>query len=130
MILDGRIAKFASPVTSSPTFDFVENTPGTYNVYVGVTDSKGLGGFGDLPSFIVVSTSPIPTPTPWPTPTISPTLSPALTPAPTPTPTITDSFMGNNAALLGAIVIVAVVAIGAGLIVYFRKRKRVIDKQQ
>jgi hypothetical protein len=38
--------------------------------------------------------------------------------------------MGNNAALLGAIVIVAVVAIGAGLIVYFRKRKRVIDKQQ
>jgi nitrous oxidase accessory protein NosD len=55
--------------------------------------------------------------------TLSPTPIPTLTPAPTPTPTITGSFMGNNATLLGAILIVNVVAIGAGLIVYFKKRK-------
>jgi len=42
-------------------------------------------------------------------------------PTPTPAPT---TVPGNNATLLGAIVIVAVVAIGAGLIVYFKKKSR------
>jgi hypothetical protein len=41
----------------------------------------------------------------------------------TPTPTIIGSFTANNSTFLGAIVIVAVVAIGAGLLVYFKKRK-------
>ena len=60
---------------------------------------------------------------PTPAPTASPSPSPTLTPAPTPTPTITGSFTANNATLLGAIIIVAAIAIGAGLLVYFKKRK-------
>jgi uncharacterized protein HemX len=37
--------------------------------------------------------------------------------------------VGNNAALLGAILIVAVIAIGVGLLVYFKKRKRHIIQE-
>jgi hypothetical protein len=50
-----------------------------------------------------------------------PTATPTLTPAPTPTPTITGSFTENNATLLGSILIVAVIAIGAGVLVYFKR---------
>jgi hypothetical protein len=41
--------------------------------------------------------------------------------APTPTPT---TITGNNASSIVAILIVAVITIGAGLLVYFKKRKR------
>jgi parallel beta-helix repeat protein len=44
-------------------------------------------------------------------------------PSPTPTPTFRGSFTDNNATLIGAIIIVTVIAIGAGLLIYFKKRK-------
>jgi parallel beta-helix repeat protein len=76
------------------------------------TDSNG-DGFGDSPFEIDshnVDNYPL----------MKPVLAePSLTPA----PTITGSFAANNSTLLGAIVIVAVVVIGVGLIVYFKKRK-------
>jgi hypothetical protein len=73
---------------------------------------------------VSISTSLNPTLSPAPSAsTPSSTSSPTFTPAPTPTPTITGFFTENNATLLSAVIIVAGIAIGAGLLVYFKKRK-------
>jgi hypothetical protein len=93
--------------------------PGIFEFYGNTSD------WSPTQTLTIPGASPSPTPAPTPTPTPSP----ILTPAPTPTPTITGSFTGNNATVLSAIIIVAVVAIGAGLTVYFKKRKRHIIKE-
>jgi hypothetical protein len=80
---------------------------------------------GNTSDWSTIQTLTVPEASPSPTlePTPTPTPTPTLTHAPTPTPTITGSFTENNATLLNAIIIVAVIAIIAGLLVYFKKRK-------
>jgi hypothetical protein len=85
---------------------------GTYDL-----DNNSLNGFNYSFSPIYFSVNTLSTPT------LSPSSNPTLTSAPTSTPTNTGFFTGNNAMLLGAVLIVAVIAIGAGLLVYFKKRK-------
>jgi hypothetical protein len=79
--------------------------------------------YGSTSDWSPIQTLTVPDPSATPAPTPTPTPSPTLTPAPTPTPSITGSFIGSNATLLGAVVIVAVIAIGAGLLIFFKKRK-------
>jgi parallel beta-helix repeat protein len=53
---------------------------------------------------------------------VAPDETPHASPSSSPTPAPT-TVTGNNAMLLGAVLIVAVIAIGAGILVYFKKRR-------
>jgi len=88
---------------------------GTYDL-----DNNAINGFNYPFSPVYFSVNTLSTPTP--SQTSNPTLTPTLTSTPTSTHSPT-TVTGNNATLLGAIIIVAVIAISVGLLVFFKKRK-------
>jgi hypothetical protein len=94
-------------------FSIIETSDGAL-ACLGILDPnlhmQGLWGY-----IYLIKTEPF---LPLPSPTQLPT------PIPTSTPTITGSFIGNNETALGAVIIVAVIAICVGLLVYFRKGKK------
>jgi hypothetical protein len=54
-MLDGRIVRVNVSGATSPTFNFVSSTPGTYNIVVDIVDSKGSMVAASSGPFIVVA---------------------------------------------------------------------------
>jgi len=89
----------------------------------GYTRSFGAGN-ADVFLVKVGSLSPSPTPSPTPTalPTPTPTPSPTASPTSTPTPTIQPS--PTIPEFSTTIALISVIAIGTGMLIYFRKHKK------
>jgi hypothetical protein len=124
------------PDSNSSTFKFASSIPGRYGISIRLSDSKGESeyqSFQPIGIVVTVQTSPVPqlTPSPSPTPTPSPpnfgpTSPPTNSPSQLPTintgayPPQTEPFLTT----LAVAAIVIMVVIGAGLLVYFKKRWR------
>jgi hypothetical protein len=74
-MLDSRIIRVNVPGATSPTFNFVESTPGTYNVCLDINDSAGNTIAASTGPFIVVLQQTAPSPNATPTPPAPPPLN-------------------------------------------------------
>ena len=77
-ISPGSVVKVAVPGATSSKFDFIESTPGTYNINLKIIDSAGNDRSIASRSFITVQA--LPSPTQQNSPTSPPSPSPTLTP--------------------------------------------------
>ena len=102
------------PYSNSSTFTFIASTPGRYGISINVTDSNGDGeyqSFQPIGIVVTVQSSPVPQSTTSPSPSHTASLNP------TPTPTIPEFPSWT------ILMIVTVMAMGAGLLVFFKKHK-------
>jgi hypothetical protein len=100
---------------------------GTHNIVgIGTTWFGGADGiFTSAPVYFTVNSDSTPSPSPTTSQTPSPSTTPTSTPSPSEQPTETPGFQPNPFPTTTVAAAVAAVAIaGAGLLIYFKKRKR------
>ena len=125
-ILPGLV-KVAVPGATSSTFEFIESTPGTYNINLQIIDSAGNDRLISSHSFITVQASPSPTQQnspatlPSPSPTLTPTNSvlPSISLIQTPKQELQPSPFDLALMTFFALAIVA----AAGFLAYHKKHK-------
>lgn len=109
------------------------NGQGTYVIDKSNVDNHPLTSPVDISKLTIDSLSRAPLPTPIPTPTSTPSTAPTTTPTPNPTtspapsPTPQKTEAPTESSPYSTVVVVAVfvaAATAAGLLVYFKKRKR------
>jgi hypothetical protein len=103
---DFRLARIKVSGANSSVFEFIQSTPGTYNINLEVIDSNGNDAQVSS-NFIVVQELPSPSPSP----------------NPTPTPTVPEFH------LMTILMLLSMMLVAAGLLVYHKKRKHNLVKE-
>jgi hypothetical protein len=113
---DWRLVKIKVPGANSSIFEFIQSTPGTYNINLQVIDSNGHDAQVSS-NFIVVQELPSPSPSPSSASASIPTLQPAVNTGPE-LPQTEPSLT-----VLDTVVVVTLMVVIVSTLLYRRHRK-------